>query len=123
MTRSTWRSIGSSGWPKQNSSSTDAVFLPMPSIWVSQSRASMRGQVAEELQGVVAALLADVAQGRLEPWRLLVGQAARTDDVGQLGERRELDRAPSPAARPSGSPTPPQPDARVWACDARRPPG
>ena len=35
------------------------------------------GQVAEELERVVAALLADVAQRRLDAWRLLRAEAAR----------------------------------------------
>ena len=35
--------------------------------------------------------------------------------VDQLGERRELDGAPSPARRPSGRPTPPQPAPGLWA--------
>ena len=109
MTRSTWRSIGISGSPKQNSSSTDAVFLPIPSICVSQVARLERRHVAEELERVVAAFLADRAQGRLEPWRLLVGQAARPDHVGQLGESARTRPRPSPAATPSGSPTPPQP--------------
>ena len=80
----------------------------MPSIWVQPVARLDRGQVAEELERVVAALLADPAQGRLEPRRLLVGQAARPDDVGQLGEWRELDPRPV-RRRPSGSPNPPQP--------------
>ena len=42
-TRSTWRSTGISGVPKQNSSTIEAVFLPMPSMAVSQSRASIAG--------------------------------------------------------------------------------
>ena len=88
-----------SGSPNENSSSTEAVFLPMPSMAVSQSRASSAVHVAEELERVVAALLADVAQGRLDPWRLLVAEAARPDRLDQLGEWRELDGAPSPARR------------------------
>ena len=43
-TRSTWRSTAMTGMPKQNASTIEAVFLPMPSIWVSQSRASSAGR-------------------------------------------------------------------------------
>ena len=40
LTRWTWRSTGMSGMPKLKSSTTEAVFLPMPGIAESQSRAS-----------------------------------------------------------------------------------
>ena len=93
-TRSTWRSTGISGVPKQNSSTIEAVFLPMPSIGGEPVARLERRQVAEELERVVAALLADVAQRRLEPGRLLRPEAARPDDVDELGERRVLDRRP-----------------------------
>ena len=49
-TRSTWRSTAITGVPKQNASTIDAVFLPMPSMAVSQSRASSDGHLAEELE-------------------------------------------------------------------------
>ena len=66
----------------------------MPSMLRQPGARLERGHVAEELERVVAALLADAAERRLEPRRLLVGEAARPDDVGQLGDRRELDRRP-----------------------------
>ena len=53
-----------------------------------------RRHLRQELQRVVAALLADPPQRGLEARRLLVGEAARADDVRQLGDRGELDRAP-----------------------------
>ena len=66
-----------------------------PSIAVSQSRAAQRrGQPAQELERVVATLLADVPERRLDAWRLLVGQAARPDGVDQFGEWRVLHRRP-----------------------------
>jgi hypothetical protein len=42
-TRSTCRSTAMTGAPKQNASTIEAVFLPIPSIAVSQSRASSAG--------------------------------------------------------------------------------
>ena len=53
-----------------------------------------RGHVAEELERVVAALLADLAERRLDPRRLLGGEPGRTDDVHQLLDRGELDARP-----------------------------
>jgi hypothetical protein len=53
-----------------------------------------RRQVAQELERVVTALLADVAQRRLDARRLLVGQTAGADDVGQLADVGEFDRGP-----------------------------
>ena len=85
---------GMSGRPKQNSSTTDAVFLPMPLIAGQPVARLERGHVAEELERVVAAFLADLAERRLDPRRLLVGEPARPDDVDQLLDRRELDARP-----------------------------
>ena len=114
ITRSTWRSIGSSGAPKQNSSSDRGGLLADP-VDLGQPVAGLeRRHLAEELEGVVAALLADPAQGRLEARRLLVGEAARPDDVGQLGEWRELDPFQSGGA-PSRQPDPAPAGARVVA--------
>ncbi len=69
-----------------------------------------RGHVAQELERVVAALLANPPERRLDPRRLLVGQAARPDGVDQLGERCALHRIPvgrravaQPEAAPAGS--------------------
>ena len=69
-----------------------------------------RGHAPEELQGVVTALLAELTQGCLDPRRLLVGEAARTDRVDQLRERRPLHRRPigrppirEAAATPAGA--------------------
>ena len=107
-TRSTWRSIGNSGWPKQNSSTIEAVFLPMPSIARQPVAGLERRHVAEELEGVVAALLADRPQRRLEARRLLVGQAAGPDDVVSSSIGANSTAAQSGGA-PSGRPTPPQP--------------
>jgi hypothetical protein len=42
-TRSTWRSTGMSGRPKQKRSTIEAVFLPIPSMLVNQSRAWIAG--------------------------------------------------------------------------------
>ena len=67
-----------------------------------------RGQVAEERETVVAALLADVAERRLEPRRLLRAEAAWPDDVDQLRQRRELDGRPV-GRRLGRRPSPPQP--------------
>ena len=76
-----------------------------------------RGHVAEELERVVAAFLADVAQRGLDPRRLLVAEPARPDRLDQLGERRELDGRPvgrdarragrrRPSRRPGCAPRP-----------------
>ena len=112
-TRSTWRSTGISGMAEaEQQEHDDAVFLPIPGIGVSQSRASSARQVAEELERVVAALLADLAQRRLDPGRLLVGQAARPDDVDQLVERRGLDGGPV-RRRAVGQPVAAPADARL----------
>ena len=61
-----------SGSPKQNSSTTDAVFLPIPLMPVSHVARLERRHLAEELERVVAALLADRAERGLDPRRLLV---------------------------------------------------
>ena len=65
------------------------------------------GHLAQELEGVVAAFLADMPQGRLDPWRLLVAEAARPDRLDQLGEWRELDGGPvgrDPVGQPNAAP-------------------
>ena len=69
-----------------------------------------RGQIREELQRVIAALPADVGEGRLDPGRLLVGQPTRPDDVDQLGERGVLHGIPvrcgavrQPISAPAGA--------------------
>ena len=66
----------------------------MPSMLGQPVAGLERRHVAEELERVVAALLADRAQRRLEPRRLLVREPARPDHVDQLRERRELDGGP-----------------------------
>jgi len=71
-----------------------------------------RRQLAEEREAVVAPLLADVAERRLQPGCLLRPQAAGPDDVDQLGQRRELDPRPV-GGRRRGEPVPAPPDARV----------
>ena len=119
-TRSTWRSTGISGVPKQNSSS-DRRGLLADAVDARQPVARLEGgHVAEELERVVAALLADVPERRLDARRLLVGQAAGADDVDELGEGRVLDGVPV-RRRAVGSPSPPQPAPGDVALRPRRP--
>src|SRR4051794_25398296 len=66
----------------------DAIDLGQPAARVK------RGHLAKELERVVAPFLADPAERRLDPGRLLVAEAADPDGLDQLGEWRELDRAP-----------------------------
>ena len=66
----------------------------MPGIAASQSRASSGGSVAQELERIAAAVGPQGAQRGRDARRLLVGQAAGPDDVGQLGERRGFDGRP-----------------------------
>ena len=70
----------------------------------------LRRHVGEELERVVAAKFADGSLGRLEPRRLLVGQATRPDHVDQLWQWSLLDGRPvgraagmDPRAAPSRS--------------------
>ena len=68
-----------------------------------------RGHLAEELERVVAAGLADGAQGGLDALRLLVRQATRPDDLDELVEYGAASTIDQSGVTPSGSPTPPQP--------------
>ena len=94
---------------------------------VSQSRASSAGISPRKASGVVAALLADVAQRRLDARRLLRRQATGPDDVDQLGEGRVLDRRPV-RRRGGGQALAAPPDAVLvllgrlvgWVGDAQR---
>src|SRR3954465_3717976 len=81
----------------------DAIDLGQPAARVERSH------LAKELERVVAAFLADPPERRLDPGRLLVPEAADPDGLDQLGEWRELDRAPigrdaigQPFAAPTG---------------------
>src|SRR3970282_2958306 len=51
-------------------------------------------KVSEELEGVVAPPLANRSERGQDALRLLIGQAARADDLDQLLERRPLHRVP-----------------------------
>ena len=83
-----------SGSPKPNSRTTDAVFLPMPGMAASQSRASSGDLAARNSRGVAAAARPQGCECGLDPGRLLVGESSGSDDVGQLGERRHLHGGP-----------------------------
>ena len=53
-----------------------------------------RRHLTQELQRVATAVGAERAECGLDPRRLLVGQAAGADDVGEFGDRRGLNRRP-----------------------------
>ena len=120
-TRSTWRSIGSSGRPKQNSRTTDAVFLPMPLICGQPVARLEGGHVAEELERVVAALLADRAAASPgaaapsgSPGRP-AGSTSISSGSGANSTARPVRRRPRPAARRRPSPAP-----GLWASTGSR---
>ena len=59
------------------------------------------------------------AERRLDPRRLLGGEAARPDDVDQLRRAARSRPRPSPAARRGGRPSPPQPAPGSWISSAQ----
>ena len=79
-TRSTWRSTAMTGMPKQNASTMEAVFLPIPGIVTSASaRASRAGMDAEEREACSRRAASRIV-GRSGAWRrgaFCVREAAR----------------------------------------------
>ena len=67
---------------------------PIPSIRVSQSRASSAGMSPRNSSEWSPRASRIVPQGRLDPGRLLLGQAARPDRLDELGQGCVLDRQP-----------------------------
>ena len=119
LTRSTCRSMGISGSPNENRSSTDAVFLPMPSIGsasraprVRTCRRGTRGSSRRVPRGCAAASPGSEAPSG---WP---ARPARSFD--QFGERRVSTAAQS-GATPSGSPIAAPSGARVVGLDLAAP--
>jgi len=107
----------------EKSSSTEAVFLPMPSMVTSQSRAPRAVISPRNSKRVVAALLPDPAQGRLEARRLLIGEAAQDRMVStSSGSGAYSIARPIRRPRRRGAPPPPQPAPGLWASTSP-PPG
>ena len=81
------------------------------------------GHVAEELERVVAALLADLPQRGLDARRLLVAAGRPAGSTRSARGAARTRRAAQSGATPSGSPTPPQPAPGVVRLRPRPSPG